>query len=86
MARTIVGQVVSNAGDKTISLKIDTRKTHPIYRKQYTRSKKLSAHDEKNEARVGDIVEVQEATPIAKSKRFTLSKVLERQQKLEGEE
>ena len=86
MARTIIGQVVSASGDKTINLKIDTRKTHPLYRKQYTRSKKLAAHDEKNEAGVGDVVEVSETTPISKTKRFKLTKVLEKQQTLESEE
>ena len=58
MARTIIGTVVSDKADKTIVLSTTTRKTHPIYKKQYSKTTKYIAHDEKNEARVGDRVEV----------------------------
>ncbi len=78
MARTIVGTVVSDKADKTIVLSTTVRKTHPIYKKQYSRSTKYIAHDEKNEARVGDKVEVVETRPISKRKHLTLVKVLEK--------
>ena len=78
MARTIVGKVVSDKADKTIVLSVTVRKTHPIYKKQYSRSTKYIAHDENNEARVGDKVEVVETRPISARKHFKLTKVIER--------
>jgi small subunit ribosomal protein S17 len=78
MARNIVGTVVSDKADKTIVLSTTVRKTHPIYKKQYSRSTKYIAHDENNEAKVGDKVEVTETRPISKRKHLTLVKVLER--------
>ena len=56
MAKTFVGTVSSSAADKTIVVTVNTSKTHPLYHKQYTVSKKFMAHDEKNEAGVGDQV------------------------------
>lgn len=78
MARTIVGTVSSDKTDKTIVVTVLTRKTHPLYRKQYTVSKKFMAHDEKNAAQVGDKVEITETRPISARKRFILSKILEK--------
>lgn len=78
MARTIVGTVVSDKADKTIVLAVATRKTHPIYKKQYTRTTRYIAHDEKNEAKVGDRVEVVETRPISARKRLKLTKVIEK--------
>jgi small subunit ribosomal protein S17 len=78
MAKTIVGIVSSNKTDKTIVVKVHTRKTHPLYRKQYTVTTKFMAHDEKNEAEPGDKVAIVETRPISARKRFTLSKVLEK--------
>lgn len=78
MARTIVGTVVSDKADKTIVLSVTERKTHPLYKKQYTRSVKYIAHDENNEANVGDVVEVKEVRPISKRKRLSLSKIVNR--------
>ena len=78
MARTIVGTVVSDKADKTIVLSTTVRKTHPVYKKQYSRSTKYIAHDENNEARVGDLVEVTETKPISRRKNLTLTKVVER--------
>jgi len=85
MSRSKIGRVVSAKADKTVTVKVDTRRTHPLYKKQYTISNKIAAHDEKNEATDGDLVEIQEVTPISKSKRWSLVKVLERQQQLEDE-
>ena len=58
MARTLIGTVSSSKGDKTIIVTVLTRKTHPLYRKQYTVSTKFMAHDEKNEAQTGDKVAI----------------------------
>lgn len=77
MAKKIVGLVTSDKQDKTIVVTETSRRTHPLYGKQYTRSRKYSAHDEKNEAKVGDRVEIVECRPISRHKSFTLEKVIE---------
>ena len=76
MARTLIGTVVSDKADKTIVVSVQTRKTHPIYKKQYTVTKRFAGHDETNQAHVGDKVELTECRPISASKRFTLTKVI----------
>lgn len=78
MARTIVGLVSSDKADKTIVVTVQTRKTHPLYKKQYTVSTRFMAHDEKNEAHVGDKVSITETRPLSARKRFALAKILER--------
>jgi small subunit ribosomal protein S17 len=78
MARTLVGTVASDKADKTIVINVAERKTHPLYKKQYTVNTKFMAHDEKNEAKIGDRVSIVESRPISARKRFTLDKVLER--------
>jgi small subunit ribosomal protein S17 len=78
MAKTIIGTVSSNKTDKTIIVTVQTRKTHPLYKKQYTVSSKFMAHDEKNEAKVGDSVEITEIKPLSARKRHTLTRVIER--------
>lgn len=78
MARTLTGVVVSEKGDKTIIVAIETRKTHPIYKKQYTETKRFAAHDEKNEAHVGDKVVVVEGRPISATKRFRLESIAQK--------
>ncbi len=78
MAKSFTGVVTSDKGDKTIVVTIRTRKTHPIYRKQYSTSKKFMAHDEQNIAKVGDKVLIAETRPISARKRFILDKVVER--------
>ncbi len=77
MAKKIVGKVTSNKQDKTIVITSTRRQTHPLYGKQYTVNTKYIAHDENNEANIGDVVEIVETRPISKRKSFTLSKVLE---------
>lgn len=72
MAKTLQGVVSSDRGDKTIVVTVATRMTHPIYKKQYTVSHKFMAHDEKNEARLGDKVTIEETRPISARKRFKL--------------
>jgi small subunit ribosomal protein S17 len=78
MARTIIGTVSSDKPDKSIVVTVLTRKTHPLYKKQYTESTKFMAHDEKNEAHTGDKVEIVETRPLSARKRYTLSKIVER--------
>jgi len=78
MAKTLVGLVSSDKGDKTIVVTVAIRKTHPLYKKQYTFSKKFMAHDEKNEAHIGDKVSIAETRPISARKRYILEKVLEK--------
>ena len=78
MARTITGRVVSDKADKTIVINVTTRKTHPLYKKQYTVNTKYMAHDDKNQAKVGDVVTVSETRPLSRRKHFTLTKIVER--------
>ena len=78
MAHTLIGTVTSEKRDKTITVSIVNRETHPLYRKQYTKTRKYTAHDEKNEAHVGDRVEIAMTRPLSKTKAYTLVKILER--------
>jgi small subunit ribosomal protein S17 len=78
MAKSLTGIVTSNKADKTITITVSSRETHPIYGKQYTVSRKYTAHDEKNEANEGDKVTIVETRPISKSKFFKLVSVDER--------
>jgi small subunit ribosomal protein S17 len=78
MAKTLTGIVTSDARDKTITVTVTSRETHPIYKKQYTVNRKYQAHDEKNEANVGDKVTITEVRPISKTKSFSLLSVDER--------
>lgn len=78
MARTLQGVVSSDKRDKTITVAITFRETHPLYKKQYTRTRKYTAHDEKNEAHLGDKVEIKETRPLSKTKNYVLVKVLEK--------
>ncbi len=77
MAKTLVGTVSSTSPNKTIVIAVNTRKTHPIYKKQYMVTTKFMAHDEKNECKVGDKVSIVETRPISARKRFKLEKILE---------
>lgn len=77
MARKIIGLVSSDKADKTIQITVTNRLTHPLYGKQYTRSRKFAAHDEKNEAKLGDQVEIEEVRPISRTKSFKLTKIIE---------
>ena len=77
MANKIIGVVSSNAQDKTIVVTTTRREMHPLYRKQYTVTKKLTAHDEKNQAKPGDRVELEHTRPFSKTKSLKLTKILE---------
>ena len=78
MAHTLIGTVTSDKRDKTITVSIVSRETHPLYRKQYSKTRKYTAHDEKNEAHKGDRVQIAEVAPISKTKAYALVKVIEK--------
>ena len=77
-ARTLVGRVVSNRMDKSISVVVERLVEHPLYRKYVRKSSKLMAHDENNECNEGDKVTIEECRPISKSKSWRLQRVIER--------
>ncbi|MDR1794330.1 MAG: 30S ribosomal protein S17 [Erysipelotrichaceae bacterium] len=76
--RVYRGRVVSDKSDKTIIVEISTSRRHPLYGKQVKYSKKLTAHDESNEAKINDLVEIMETRPLSATKRFRLVKVIEK--------
>jgi small subunit ribosomal protein S17 len=78
MATTMTGVVSSAKADKTITVTVTSRETHPIYGKQYTVTRKYHAHDELNEAGEGDKVVIKETRPISKTKSFVLAEVVEK--------
>ncbi len=78
MAKTLFGKVTSDVADKTITVTVTSRETHPIYKKQYTVTRKYVAHDEKNEAHKGDLVHISETRPISKRKSFKLDSIEKR--------
>jgi small subunit ribosomal protein S17 len=78
MAKTLTGFVTSDVANKTITVTVTSRETHPIYKKQYTVSRKYAAHDENNEAKKGDLVIISETRPVSKRKAFKLDKILEK--------
>ena len=70
--RILQGVVVSDKNDKTVVVRVERRFTDPLFKKTVRRSKKYHAHDEANAAKTGDIVRIQECSPISKNKRWTL--------------
>ncbi len=74
----MTGLVMSDKPDKSIVVRVQWRKTHPLYKKQYLVSKRYLVHDEKNEAHPGDKVLIIEGRPLSARKRFQLSKIIER--------
>ena len=72
------GVVVSAANDKTIVVSVAERKPHPVYKKMMTTTKKFHAHDENNEAGVGDTVTIMETRPLSKMKRWRLVEINEK--------
>lgn len=75
MAKTLTGIVTSDVRDKTITVTVTSRETHPIYKKQYTVTRKYTAHDENNEAHIGDKVQITETRPVSKTKSFKLANI-----------
>jgi len=76
--RMLIGQVVSNRMEKTITVLIERRVEHPLYRKYVRKSTKLMAHDENNECKEGDTVAIEECRPLSKNKSWRLQRVIER--------
>lgn len=76
--KEIVGKVVSNKMDKTITVALERKYKHPLYGKFVKKTKKFSAHDEQNECNIGDVVHLMETRPLSKNKRWRLVKIVER--------
>jgi len=78
LRKTRIGVVVSNKMDKTISVAIERRVPHPIYKKYFKKTTKLMAHDEKRECSVGDKVKIMEIRPLSSKKRWRLVEIVEK--------
>lgn len=76
--RTLTGRIVSDKMNKTVTVLVERRVTHPLVGKVITRSKKYHAHDEKNEFHEGDLVQIKETRPISRTKAWRVSKLLEK--------
>jgi small subunit ribosomal protein S17 len=76
--RELIGVVVSDKAEKTITVKVETYKKDPIYKKRVKYSKKYTAHDEKNLAKVGDKVRLVATRPLSKTKRYELVEIVEK--------
>ncbi|HYG83766.1 MAG TPA: 30S ribosomal protein S17 [Verrucomicrobiae bacterium] len=77
MAKKVIGTVTSDVQDKTIVVTATRRVTHPVYGKQSTKTQKYAADDPKNEAHVGDLVEISEIPPKSKNKTWKLDRIIE---------
>lgn len=75
--KTFIGTVSSNKNDKTITVVVETSKRHPMYHKSFKSTKKYHAHDETNQAKIGDKVEIISTRPLSALKRFRLLKIIE---------
>ena len=73
----LIGKVVSNVNDKTITVLVETYRRHPLYKKRVKYSKKYAAHDEANIAKVGDTVRIAQTRPLSKTKRYELVEVIQ---------
>ena len=76
--KTLTGVVSSDKMDKTVVVMVNRRVLHPVYKKYIRKRKKVKAHDEKNECRMGDKVLLMEARPLSKEKRWRVKEILER--------
>ena len=76
--KVYTGRVVSDKMDKTITVVVETQKKHSLYGKRVKYSKKYKAHDELNEAKIGDVVRIMETRPLSATKRFRLVEVVEK--------
>ncbi len=83
--RKLHGTVVSNKMTKTVVVRVDRLKKHPKYQKYFRVSRKFKAHDEKNEYKVGDVVEIQETRPLSKDKRWRVVRLVKRNVEINGE-
>jgi len=78
VARQLTGRVVSDKMDRTVTVLVERRVTHPLYGKIVTRSKKYHAHDETNECKEGDLVTIEECRPISRTKNWRVAKLVEK--------
>jgi small subunit ribosomal protein S17 len=78
VARQLTGRVVSDKMDRTVTVLIERRVTHPLYGKIVTRSKKYHAHDETNECKAGDLVTIEECRPISRTKNWRVARLVEK--------
>lgn len=78
LRKTRIGIVVSNKMDKTITVAIERRVAHPIYKKYFKKTTKLMAHDEKRQCAIGDKVKIMETRPLSKRKRWRLVEIVEK--------
>ena len=78
LRKTRVGMVVSDKMDKTVVVAIQDNVKHPLYRKIIKRTIRLKAHDENNECRIGDKIEIMETRPLSKDKRWRLVRIIEK--------
>ncbi len=78
LRKVLTATVVSDKQDKTLVVKVDRRSPHPLYRKVVKVTSKCYVHDENNEAKVGDIVEIMETRPLSKMKRWRLVSIIQR--------
>ena len=76
--KVYTGRVVSDKMDKTVTVMVETYKKHTLYGKRVKYSKKLKAHDELNDAKIGDVVRIMETRPLSATKRFRLLEVVEK--------
>ncbi|MBI4741745.1 MAG: 30S ribosomal protein S17 [Betaproteobacteria bacterium] len=76
--RSLVGRVVSDKMDKTVTVLIERRVKHPMYDKIIVRSSKYHAHNDNNEAKSGDLVQIEECRPLSKTKAWVVTKLLEK--------
>ena len=76
--RTVQGRVTSDKMDKSITVMVERKVPHPIYKKYVKRSTKLHAHDENNECNVGDVVTITSSRPLSKTKSWTLVEIVDR--------
>ncbi len=76
--RTLTGEVISDKMTKTITVLIERRVRHPLYKKYIRRSTKVHAHDENDECHIGDVVSIEQCRPVSKTKAWRLNKILER--------
>ena len=81
--KTMVGRVVSNKMDKTVVVTVETLKHHPLYKKTIRRVVKYKAHDEKNECKLGDTVEIIETRPLSKEKRWRVAEIITKSEVVE---
>lgn len=77
LQRTLVGRVISNKMDKTVTVLVERRVKHPVYGKYVVRSTKLHAHDDSNQINEGDLVEIAETRPLSRTKFWTVKRVVE---------